>query len=357
MLAGCWCADRASLDGDQAAGWPSGGLRSLELPPHQSGPQARGADRGRLLGDPEARRRGAGLGLGGSASPARRRSAGQRGPGSVRRARRSVAPPVGLARHRQAELHRLDRRRQAPGQAGRRPLHPHHHGAGRPCPGAGVRRRRLRQGCRGAGHGQGPQCRTGMRLPHPLLCAAGHLRALREGLLRTVRRDPGGRRPEGRHAHGADGQPAPAADHGGHDQGRRGPRRPGGGRRRGHGRTRLVLAADRAGGPAARGPGHERGAVRAPGPDDAVQDLRRGDRTGQPPALRHWRPPPLHPERQDRDARGRRPAQRDGGHQHAFHLRRAGLAVRRPASATGHGAEDGPEGLEACLVTKAIHQA
>jgi succinate-semialdehyde dehydrogenase/glutarate-semialdehyde dehydrogenase len=24
---------------------------------------------------------------------------------------------------------------------------------------------------------------------------------------------------------------------------------------------------------------------------------------------------------------------------------------------SGHGSEDGPEGLEACLVTKAIHQA
>ena len=35
----------------------------------------------------------------------------------------------------------------------------------------------------------------------------------------------------------------------------------------------------------------------------------------------------------------------------------AGFAVRRGQGHSGHGSEDGPEGLDACLVTKAIHQA
>ena len=62
--AGCWSADGTSLDGDQGAGRPGRRLRALELPARQSGPQARGADRRGLLGDPQARRGDAGLGIG-----------------------------------------------------------------------------------------------------------------------------------------------------------------------------------------------------------------------------------------------------------------------------------------------------
>ena len=57
-----------------------------------------------------------------------------------------------------------------------------------------------------------------------------------------------------------------------------------------------------------------------------------------------------------RDAGGRRPARAAWW---ASTRRSSPRRTRRSAGSrnSGHGAEDGPEGLDACLVTKAIHQA
>ena len=59
---GVGAPDRDALHGGQGAGRPGRRLRAVEFPDRQSRPQARGADRRRLLGDSEARRRSPGVG-------------------------------------------------------------------------------------------------------------------------------------------------------------------------------------------------------------------------------------------------------------------------------------------------------
>ncbi len=157
---------RPALDRALRAGRPGRRVRAVELPARQSRPQARRADRRRLLGDHEGR-------------PRRRRpprsascsacyDAGL--PKDVAQAVFGVPdevspPPAGLADHPQAQLHRLDRGRQAPRQARRRRHEAHHDGAGRPRPGAGVRRCRRRPGARDhGGRREVPQRRPGLRL-------------------------------------------------------------------------------------------------------------------------------------------------------------------------------------------------
>ena len=108
---GCWCgpAGRRSMVIKEPVG-PVAAFAPWNFPIANPGRKLGGADRRRLLGDPEARRGGARRGAGGAARPARRRPAAGRGADRLRRAGRGVAPPAGLADHPQAVVHRLDRR-------------------------------------------------------------------------------------------------------------------------------------------------------------------------------------------------------------------------------------------------------
>ena len=109
--------------------------------------------------------------------------------GGVRRARRGVAPPARLADHPQIELHRLDPGRQASDEARRRGHETDDDGAGRPRPGAGVRRCRCRPGARRHDAGQISQRRPGLRLADALHRPGGDFRSLPRRLCRARRPD------------------------------------------------------------------------------------------------------------------------------------------------------------------------
>ena len=89
----------------------------------------------------------------------------------LRRAGRDLGVPDPAPDHPQGLVHRLGAGRQASERAGGEPHEARHHGARRPCAGAGVRRRR--RGGRGQADGrlQVSQRRPGLRVADPLLRA------------------------------------------------------------------------------------------------------------------------------------------------------------------------------------------
>ena len=92
-----------------------------------------------------------------------RRSRG-RAAGGVRRAGRSLAASDQLADHSRRALHGFDSGGQAAHRAGRAGHEAHDHGTGRPCAGAGVRRCGCGCRARSGRHFQVPQCRAGVRV-------------------------------------------------------------------------------------------------------------------------------------------------------------------------------------------------
>ena len=115
--------------------------------------------------------------------------------------------------HPQDLVHRLGAGRQASERARRQPHEARHHGARRPCAGAGVRRRRRRGRGQADGRLQVPQRRPGVRVAHPLLRARQGLRQVRRPVHRHRQEDQGRRRPRARQQDGPARQPAPRQRH------------------------------------------------------------------------------------------------------------------------------------------------
>ena len=147
---GSWCARRHALDRACAnRSGPVAAFAPWNFPHRQSGPQARRADRRRLLGDPQGGRGGAGLGAGGAAVPARCRACPRRSAQAV------FGVPDEVSRHLLASP--IIRKLSFTGSTvvGKHlmklaadDMQAHHHGTRRPRPGAGVRRCRRRAGAR-----------------------------------------------------------------------------------------------------------------------------------------------------------------------------------------------------------------
>ncbi len=137
---------RPALDRAVGAGRPRRRLRAVELPARQSRPQARRADRRGLFGDPQGRRGNPGLRARRAAMPARCRPAA-----SKSRRRCSACPTRSAAT---CSARQVIRKLSFTGstvvgkhlaEARRRQHAAHDDGAGRPRPGAGVRRCRCRK--------------------------------------------------------------------------------------------------------------------------------------------------------------------------------------------------------------------
>ena len=146
-------------------------------------------------------------------------------------------------RHPQGELHRLDRRRQAPDAPLRGQHDARDDGARRPRPGADLRRLRPREDARHGRAAEVSERRPGVRLADALLRPARHLRRLRQGLRRAHRQGEGRQRPRGRREDGSARQLAPSRRDREPGPGRKGEGRP----RPRRGRTRrrrLLLPAD-----------------------------------------------------------------------------------------------------------------
>ena len=191
-------------------------------------------------------------------------AAGRAQPG-VRRSGRDLGIPDPAPEHPARDLHRLDPGRQAPRRHGRPAHEARHHGARRSRAGHRVRRRRpgsRRSRCRAR---QVAQRRPGMRVADPLVRRRAHLRAVRQGLCREGGRPQDRQRPRSLQPDGSARQPSPHRGHDGAGRRRQGEGRQSAVGRRAARQPRLLLPADGPIGPAGRGAGHARGAVRAAG--------------------------------------------------------------------------------------------